>query len=70
VRHVARKLLNPDDGDVYYLAVTHQAAPWAEPGEQRYAVAVELVEEERQDVDLYVEVLQQVRIPARVRVRV
>ena len=69
VRWVNPRLLNADDGDAYYLAVTHQAAPWAEPGDQRYALAVELAEEERENVDLYAEVQQQVRIPARVRVR-
>lgn len=70
VRHASPRLLNPDDSDVYYLAVTHQKAPWAADGVQRYAVAVELVEEERVEVDLYAEVQQQVRVPARVRVRV
>lgn len=71
VRWLARQLpLDPDDGDVYYLAVTHQGATWAEPGDQRYAVVVELAEEERTDVDLYAEVQQQVQPRARARVRV
>jgi hypothetical protein len=47
----------------------HQTAAWASAAEQRYAVAVELVEEERVDVDLYAEVQEQVRPRARARVR-
>ena len=70
VRFTSPRLLNADDGDVYYLVVTHQAAPWAEPGDQRYALAVELAEEEREELDLYVEVQERVRIPARARVRI
>jgi len=69
LRHFGPRELNPDDGDVYYLAVKHRPAPWASPGQQRYAVAVELVEEQREEVDLYAEVQQQVRVPARVRIR-
>ncbi len=69
LRHFTPRELNPDDGDVYYLAIKHRPAPWARAGMQRYAVAVELVEEERLDVDLYAEVQQQVQVPARLRIR-
>lgn len=69
LRHFIPRELNPDDGDVYYLAVKHRPAAWASPGTQRYAVAVELVEEQRQDIDLYAEVQQRVQVPARVRIR-
>lgn len=69
LRNFSPRELNPDDGDIYYLAVKHRPAAWAQPGRQPYAVAVELVEEERQEVDLYAEVQQQVHVPARVRVR-
>lgn len=69
LRHFDPRRLEPDDGDVYYLAVTHRSAPWAEEGDQRYALAVELVEQEREQIDLYAAVQQQVHLRARVRVR-
>lgn len=69
LRRIFRKQLDPDDGDVYYLAVKHRPAAWASGGQQSYAVVVEIVDEERQDIDLYAEVQQQVRLPARVRLR-
>jgi hypothetical protein len=67
VREARRTLFNGDDGDTYYLAVTHRSRPWASSGDQRYALAVALEEEERQDVDLYVELQQRIRPRARVR---
>lgn len=67
VRSVKRSLFPEDDGDTYYLAVTHSSRPWATEGRQGYALAVELEEEERQDVDLYVELQQRVRPRVRVR---
>jgi hypothetical protein len=69
VRTVRHRELNVDDGDTYYLVVTHRNAPWAEGGDQRYALAVVLEEEERQDVDLYALVQAQLEVPIRVRVR-
>ena len=69
VRNIQPQLLDPDDGDVYYLAVSHRSAQWADEGDQRYALAVELVEEERIDIDLYAAVQQQARVRARVRAR-
>jgi hypothetical protein len=69
VRHFQTQQLDPDDGDVYYVAVTHRSAGWADEGDQRYALGVELVEEERQQVDLYAAVQQQARVRARVRLR-
>jgi len=69
VRHFRPRRLDPDVGDVYYVVVTHRSAPWAEEGDQGYSLVVELVEEERVQVDLYAEVQQQVRLPARLRVR-
>lgn len=68
-RSVAPQTLDPDDGDVYYLAVSHRSAQWADEGDQRYAVAVELVEQERVAIDLYAAVQAQARVRARVRVR-
>ena len=67
VREARRTLFNEDDGDTYYLVVTHQSRPWATSGEQAYALAVALEEEERQDVDLYVDLRQRVRPRVRVR---
>ena len=63
-----------DDGDTYFLAVTHTSAPWAEAmldayESQSYALVIELHDEGRVDLDLYTLVQEQVRLPARVRVR-
>jgi hypothetical protein len=69
VRSVAHRQLNPDDGETYYLAVKHRPAPWAPGGTQPYAVAVELVDEDNTEVDLYAEVQQQARVRAQIRVR-
>ena len=69
VREWRPREMNVDDGDTYYLVVTHRKAPWGSDDEQTYAVAVELVDEERVNIDLYNLVQQRVRLPARVRVR-
>lgn len=66
--------LSVDDGDTYFLAITHSSAPWAgnlkdEYLTQRYALAVELLDRDRVEIDLYNLVQQRVRTPARVRVR-
>jgi hypothetical protein len=66
--------LSPDDGDTYFLVVSHATAPWAGHladayEKQRYAIAVSLSDRERPEVNLYNLVQQQVRVPARVRVR-
>jgi hypothetical protein len=61
--------LQEDDGDTYYLTVTHQKSPWqnlAEYTSQRYAVAVELIDEDA-TIDLYN--LIRARIQARLRAR-
>lgn len=67
VRGVRRRLFEADDGDTYYLALTHSSRPWAKKGQQTYALAVAFEEEERQDVDLYAELQQRVRPRVRVR---
>lgn len=69
VRRVLLRQLDPDDGDVYYVAVKHRPASWATGGQQSYALAVEIVDEDRPELDLYAEVQQRVRLPARVRLR-
>lgn len=67
VREVRRKFFYEDDGDTYFIAVTHQSRAWASRGQQAYALAVALEEEERQDVDLYADLRQRVRPRVRVR---
>ena len=69
VRGMRRQLFGEDDGDTYFIAVTHQSRPWASLGDQSYALAVALEEEERADVDLYVDLQQRVRPRVRVRAR-
>jgi hypothetical protein len=61
--------LSEDDGDTYLLAVTHNNRPWARQGEQRYAIAVEFEELDRQDIDLYAQLSARVRPRARIRGR-
>lgn len=68
-RSFAPQILDPDDGDAYYLAVRHHSAQWADAGDQRYALAVELVDHERVGIDLYAAVQAQARVRARVRLR-
>lgn len=69
VREWRPREMNVDDGDTYYLVVTHRKAQWGSDDDQTYAVAVELVEEARLNIDLYNLVQQRVRIPVRARVR-
>lgn len=66
--------LDPDDGDVYHLVLSHVREPWADrlPEDytrQRYELVVELWNRDRTDVDLYNLVQNRVAVPARVRVR-
>jgi hypothetical protein len=70
VREWRPRQLLVDDGDTYYLVITHRRAPWGPDGAQTYAVAVELIDEGRVQLDLYGLVQQRVRVPARTRVRV
>lgn len=67
--------LDPDDGDTYYIVLTHMREDWADrlPEDythQSYALAVELWDRDRAEIDLYNLVQSQVQIPATVRVRV
>lgn len=62
---------DPDD-EGHYLVVTHTPSPWAKdakdmPGEQSYAVAVELAV--REDVSIDLRALVQARLRARARAR-
>ena len=67
--------LLPDDGDTYFLVIKHFAQDWAkrlaEPYEsQRYALAIELEDRTRVDVDLYTTLEAQVRELEQARLRV
>lgn len=67
--------LLPDDGDMYYLVIKHFVHDWAkrlgEPYEtQRYALAVQLEDRSRVEVDLYSVVEAQVRAEEQARLRV
>ena len=70
VREWRPRMMQVDDGDTYYLVVTHRRAPWGPDGAQTYAVAVELVDEGRIQLDLYGLVQQRVEVPARARIRI
>lgn len=58
-----------DDGDTWYVVVTHRKMPWAQPENQTYALAVSLEELEETEIDLYSLVQQQIRVRERIRVR-
>lgn len=66
-RRLERTSFPEDDGDTYFIAVTHQNRAWARDGTQRYALAVAFEEHERVEVDLYAEL--QARVRPRVRAR-
>jgi hypothetical protein len=64
--------LNPDDGDEYFVVVTHRREPWASSlaedyESQRYALAVEYWDLGRPELNLYERVEQVVRTRVRVR---
>lgn len=70
----AANSLDPDDGDTYYVVLTHVREAWADRlpenyAEQRYAIAVELWDRDRPEIDIFNLVQNKVRVPARVRVR-
>jgi hypothetical protein len=71
VRRWEAKRLNLDDGETYFLVVTHRAQTWSRNTEydtQRYALAVTIEDEAREGVDLYALVTQRIELPARIRV--
>ena len=66
--------LNPDDSDTYYLVVKHLKEPWADNlkedyTSQKYALAVQLEDRSRIDIDLYADVQSHVRVQARAETR-
>lgn len=64
--------MNVDDGEIYFLVLTHKSRTWFRGRDdyqrQRYAVTVTLLDEARLELDLWQQVTQQVTLPARVRV--
>jgi hypothetical protein len=66
VRTFNTRSLNIDDGDTYYVVVSHLSSSWMST-EQRYALVVTFEDEEREDIDLYAAL--QARVPTRARVR-
>ena len=66
--------LRSDDGDTYFLVVTHISSSWltvssADDDAQTYAVAVELEDTEDAEIDLYSAVRQQLERRERERIR-
>lgn len=73
-RAPAANSLLPDDGDTYYLVVRHIREAWAghlneSYDTQRYALAVQIEDLTRVDVDLYLMLQEQVRAQERARLR-
>jgi hypothetical protein len=62
-----------NDDNVFYVAVTHRAAAWARNDsayrKQSYALTVTLEDQYLVEADLYQLLTQQVRMPARLRLR-
>ena len=62
-----------DDDETFFVAVTHKAQTWARGSNdyeaQSYALAVTLEDRQLVGVNLHQLLTQQVRVPARVRVR-
>jgi hypothetical protein len=68
VRSLRTDRLDVDDGDTYYVIVTHAPSPWLREA-QRYALVVTLEDEEREQIDLYAAVQPRAQVRARVRLR-
>lgn len=74
VREWLPRQLNVDDGETYHVVLTHRMAPWAKQladsyTEQAYALAVELVDEGRVDLDLHELVRPRLKVPTELTVR-
>ncbi|WP_136056926.1 S8 family peptidase [Microbacterium sp. K24] len=67
-------VLDPDDGDAYFVVVTHKTRTWfrerPDYETQSYALAVSLFDEARTELDLSIAVTQTVSVQARSRARV
>jgi len=73
VRTWEARQMQVDDGETYFLAVTHRTQTWArdtnEYDRQRYALAATIEDEGRAGIDLFALVTQRVNLPAHIRVR-
>jgi hypothetical protein len=73
VRTWSPKRLDIDDGDTYYLVITHRRQTWARTltsyDTERYAVAVELDAEGQSSLDLFALLEQRVQPELRARLR-
>lgn len=73
VRIWSPQRLDIDDGDTYYLVLTHRRQVWARtmPGydTERYAIAVELDAEGQQDLDIFTILEQRLQPELRARLR-
>lgn len=67
-------VMDPDDGDAYFVVVTHKTRTWFRDRpdylQQSYALAVSLFDEARTELDLTVAVTQTVSVQARTRARI
>jgi hypothetical protein len=67
-------VLDADDGDAYFVVVTHKTRTWfrdrPDYDAQPYALAVTLLDEARTELDLTVAVTQTLNVQARARTRV
>lgn len=67
-------VLDADDGDAYFVVITHKTRTWFREREdyqsQRYALTVTLRDEARTELDLAVAVTQTLTVQARTRTRV
>lgn len=74
VRQWQPTIMEVDDGDVYFIAVTHKTRAWFRGRDdyprQRYALTVSLEDEGRIELDLEAVLTQQISLPARVRQQV
>lgn len=65
-------VLDSDDGDAYFVVLTHKSRTWfrerPDYEAQSYALAVTLLDEARTELDLTVAVTQTVAVQARARV--
>jgi len=65
--------LDPNDDEIYLLAITHRTQTWARNTDyerQKYALTVTVADEARTDINLYALVTEQIRLRAQIRVRV
>lgn len=65
--------LDVNDGETYFLTITHRTQTWARNTNyerQKYALAVTIADEARTDIDLFALVTEIIELPVRARIRV